>query len=177
MGLRFAVKAAVVMAGSVVSFAAVPFAVAHADGRVTWQNDNSKNYLEVYHSSTADGAMVGQWPWNGSATQYWTDITVESGYYKELNYHSGKALDPYNDCSVHQYGYWGGASERWAERHFTSYYGDVKAWRLINKNGCGGDPYTDALHVDTLNNYYQANLMTEVACGTGRWYLESCQWH
>lgn len=114
MGFRFAIKAAAVVTGALAAFSATPFAAAYADGTVTWQNANSGNYLEVYQSSTANGAMVGQWPFNGSRTQYWIDVTVENGYYKELNYNSGKALDAYSDCWVHQYDYWGGTNQRWA---------------------------------------------------------------
>ena len=58
-------------------------------------NVNSGKCLEVYHSSTANGAGVDQWPCNGTATQLW--VYVGGAH---VNFNSGKCLEVYHSSTA-----------------------------------------------------------------------------
>lgn len=57
-----------------------------------WVNTNSVLVFEVYHSQTNDGAIVDQYPYNGSDTQYWLPVQYDNGYDELVNVNSGKCL-------------------------------------------------------------------------------------
>ncbi len=54
----------------------------------TWINTHSNMAMEVYHSSTSNGARVDQWPYNGSWTQWWTSLDDGNGYVRLINSNS-----------------------------------------------------------------------------------------
>lgn len=58
----------------------------------TWINVNSQKAMEVNHSSTANGATVDQWPYNGTDTQWWIRAENKNGYNLVVNVNSGKCL-------------------------------------------------------------------------------------
>jgi len=57
-------------------------------------------YLEVYHSSTANGATVDEWTLNRTNTQWWCDLYSQSydghNVFELVNYNSGKCLEVYH---------------------------------------------------------------------------------
>ncbi|WEO93434.1 RICIN domain-containing protein [Streptomyces sp. FXJ1.172] len=138
----------------------IPASPAHADGKVTWKSDQNGYYLEIYHSSTDAGAPAGQWPWNGSNTQYWYDQKLSNNYYVEYNYNSWLPLTAYNDCSqgVTQWPLGSGntayTTQQWKELNTGS-----GNWMLINHAGCSGDPYQDMLYPSW--QYYNVYLAKE----------------
>lgn len=139
MALRYA---GLSVAGAFGLSAALP-AAAHADGKVTWQNTYDGRYLEVYQSSTSQGALVGTWPWNGSNTQYWYDVLLSGGpYWEEKNYNSGLPLTAYNTCSqgVTQWPWHTYTTQQWKEVNTGT-----NGWMIVNRGGCDGDPYKDNL--------------------------------
>lgn len=56
-------------------------------------NRNSGKVLDVSDSSTADGAAVIQWPWNGGVNQEWNLVPNGDGSYRLVNGRSGKVLE------------------------------------------------------------------------------------
>ena len=182
---RYARTAALASAAAVLALTTLPAQAAHADGRITWKNDGTKRYLEVYRSSKSKGAYVGTWPWNGSATQSWYDVKLSDKYYAEFNYHSGLLLTAYNSCGngVTQ---WPTASghvvyrtQEWKEKHLSPSVGYV----LINKAGCSGDPWKDVLSVKhSQPNVYNVYLYSEKtsACDLDLWPtlgpINYCTW-
>jgi hypothetical protein len=179
---RWARKAAVVSAGAALVIGAIPALAAHADGKVTWKNTATDNYLEAYRSGTSNGTYVGQWPWNGSDTQYWYDVKLSSGYWLEYNYNSWLLLTAYNSCGdgVTQWDDGGWSTQEWKEKHLNTAYG----WVLINHAGCSGDAWHDILSLSAGNtNIYNVYLYSEKSgpCSLALWPDEmgpqtQCTW-
>lgn len=81
-------------------------------------NRNSGKALDVTNGSTADGAAVIQWTYNGGNNQQWQIIDVGSGYYKIINRNSGKSADvsggsTADGAAVIQWPYGGGNNQQW----------------------------------------------------------------
>ena len=64
-------------------------------GRFEIQNVASGLALDVKGQSTANGAAVDQWPYNGGANQLWNFIPTSNGYYQIKNANSSKDLTVY----------------------------------------------------------------------------------
>ncbi|MFF4798861.1 alpha-L-fucosidase [Streptomyces sp. NPDC001351] len=62
-------------------------------GTVKLINRNSGKVMDVKDASTADGALVIQWPWTGGANQQWKLLPDTDGSYRLSNVKSGKVLD------------------------------------------------------------------------------------
>jgi hypothetical protein len=58
-------------------------------------NPNSNKALDVYHSSSTDGAVVDIWDKNGTGAQKWKFTANGDGTYTLVNPESNKALDVY----------------------------------------------------------------------------------
>ncbi|MEV4459001.1 RICIN domain-containing protein [Microbispora sp. NPDC049633] len=156
---------------------------ANADGTYRWQNVWTGGYLEIWQSSTSDGARVITWPYNASSlNQWWTDYKQSDGYYRLVNYNSGKSLDRYDppgsgeaDCSVYQY-YWTGQSwQHWriASAWSNSYGRYFDQW--INKAGCNGNVYWD--HLTSSSNGDSASLDYSDHCEYDMGYPQArCWW-
>ncbi len=117
---------------AMVVVALLPGVPAHADqgvptaaacSPVVLYNRHSGKVLEVYHSSTADGATVDQWSYNGSNTQKWclSFIEYHNGLpeYYVVNHNSGKCLDlangtTANGAKVQQWRCNGNPQQQWA---------------------------------------------------------------
>jgi GH43 family beta-xylosidase len=89
-----------------------------ADG--TWRllSKSSGKALDVAGCSTANGANVIQWPYNGGECQKWRLQHVGEGYYVLLAAHSGKALDvagcsAVDGADVITWPYWGAHCQQW----------------------------------------------------------------
>lgn len=129
---------------------------ANANGTVTWQNEGTNRYLEVYQSSTSNGGWVGTWPWNGTNTQYWDDYKLSDNYWVEFNHNSGLLLTAYNSCSngITQWTTDTGnhvfTTQEWRE------LSTADGWLLINRAGCSGDAYHDTISqsFDDPNVYF-----------------------
>jgi Ricin-type beta-trefoil lectin domain-like len=96
-------------------------------------NWNSGKALDVVGVSTADGADVDQWAYNGGNNQRWSFTALGSGYYKVTVVHSGKALDvsgwsTANGANVHQWTWTGGDNQIWRVVPNTD-----GTYRLLNK--------------------------------------------
>lgn len=79
---------------------------------------HSGKVLEVANQSTADGANVQQWSYNGGAHQQWRIADAGNGYYSIENRNSGKVLDVWevstvDGANVVQWPYWGGEGQQW----------------------------------------------------------------
>jgi hypothetical protein len=61
---------------------------------------HSGKALDVTGGSTADGANVEQWTYNGGANQQWTLTNLGSGQYKIIGVGSGKSLDVANNSTA-----------------------------------------------------------------------------
>ncbi|MGW1747092.1 alpha-L-fucosidase [Streptomyces sp. NPDC002092] len=62
-------------------------------GTVKLVNRNSGKVMDVKDASTADGALVIQWPWTGGTNQQWKLLPDTDGSYRLSNVKSGKVLD------------------------------------------------------------------------------------
>jgi endoglucanase len=81
-------------------------------------NRNSSRALDVNGGSTANGASVIQWGWNGGNNQQWQVVDNGGGYYRIINRNSGQALDvnggsTQNGASVIQWPWNGGNNQQW----------------------------------------------------------------
>lgn len=105
-----------------------------ADGIYRLVAKHSGKVLDVSGCSTADGANVHQWPWNGADCQKWQLNHVGDGVYEIVSEISGKALDidgcsSANGGNAQQWPITGGSCQRWrVEPVGESYY------RLVNQN-------------------------------------------
>ena len=95
---------------------------------------NSGQALDVVGASTANGAAVDQWPYNGGSNQQWNIVSVGSGYYKLLSRKSGQALDvagasTANGAHVDQWPDSGTANQQWSIVSVGSGY-----YKLISRN-------------------------------------------
>jgi pectate lyase len=82
-------------------------------------NRFSNKALEIYESSTQNGARVTQWDYNGGNQQLWKFESVGNGYYIIKNANSEKALDVYewsteNGATITQWDSWGGDCQLWS---------------------------------------------------------------
>jgi hypothetical protein len=59
------------------------------------RNNGSNKYMEVYHSQTQNGAKVDQYHFNGTATQKWMMVAVDTNrtQWSFVNVNSSKCLD------------------------------------------------------------------------------------
>ena len=95
---------------------------------------NSGQALDVIGASTANGAGVDQWPYNGGANQQWNIVSVGGGYYKLLSRNSGQALDvagasTTNGALIDQWPDSGTANQQWSIVSVGSGY-----YKLISRN-------------------------------------------
>nr|WP_246256037.1 family 43 glycosylhydrolase [Isoptericola halotolerans] len=89
--LTLLVAAALVLAQSL----AAPARAATVDTG-TWYvltNVHSGKAMDVYETSTADGARIGQWSRNDGAWQQWRFLDSGDGWYRLQSRHSGKVVD------------------------------------------------------------------------------------
>ena len=82
--------------------------------------------MDLAGASTADGALVIQWPANGGANQSWTLQPVSGNVFTVHNVNSGKCLDVSGSSTVEgvqldQRTCDGGASQEWAFEAAGSY--------------------------------------------------------
>jgi hypothetical protein len=97
-------------------------------------NRNSGQPVDVNGGSTANGASIIQWGWNGGANQQWQFVGNDDGTYRILNRNSGKALDvdggsTTDGAKTIQWDYWGGQNQRWEVIDQGNGY-----YKIINKN-------------------------------------------
>ncbi|MCK2218508.1 RICIN domain-containing protein [Actinomadura sp. ATCC 31491] len=88
-------------------------------------NRNSGKALDVYNSSTADGARITQWTRNDGNNQQWQFVDSGGGYYRLKSRVSGKVLDVYNFSTAN-----GAAVVQWADGN-----GVNQQWRLADSSG------------------------------------------
>ncbi|SEH03636.1 endo-1,4-beta-xylanase [Nonomuraea solani] len=88
-------------------------------------NRNSGKALDVYNSSTADGARITQWTRNNGNQQQWQFVSSETGWYRLKSRLSGKVLDVYNFSTAN-----GGAIVQWADGNGTN-----QQWRAADSGG------------------------------------------
>jgi chitodextrinase len=82
------------------------------------ENAGSGLTLDVKNASTADGATILQWPWNGNGNQRWILRDNGDGTYHLESKHSGKVADveggaTNNGANVLQWSWHGGDNQRW----------------------------------------------------------------
>lgn len=97
-------------------------------------NRNSDKALDVNGGSTANGASVIQWTWNGGNNQQWQIVDNGGGYYRIINRNSSKALDvnggsTSNGATVIQWTWNGGNNQQWQIVDNGGGY-----YRIINRN-------------------------------------------
>ncbi|WP_327250318.1 RICIN domain-containing protein [Streptomyces sp. NBC_01244] len=113
-----------------------PAEAATVDGNAWYVlvNRNSGKALDVYGSSTADGARVSQWTRSDGANQQFRLADSDSGHVRLINRNSGKAVEMQGGSTadggnVVQYTDWGGANQQWQMVKLSSGGG-----------GCGSAP-------------------------------------
>ncbi|HZM74519.1 MAG TPA: RICIN domain-containing protein [Candidatus Limnocylindrales bacterium] len=93
--------------------------------RVT--NRNSGKVMDVVSNSTANGAEVKQWAWNGGGNQKWEFQDAGGGYFRLVNQNSGKCLDvasgsTANGANIIQYTCGSGTNQQWQWAATGSYF-------------------------------------------------------
>jgi O-glycosyl hydrolase len=107
-------------------------------------NRNSAKVLDVSGGSTADGASVIQWTWNGGRNQEWQLQDMGGGYSRIINRQSGKCLDvsgvsTSDGAAIVQWTCGGGANQQF-QRVTTGNYFQLRArhsGKCINVTGGG----------------------------------------
>jgi hypothetical protein len=82
-------------------------------------NRRTGKCLDVYYGSTAEGAGIVQYDYNGGANQLWKITQVSPGKYKFMNKKSWKVMDIYggranNGAPLVQWNWNGGPNQQWA---------------------------------------------------------------
>ncbi|WP_226041766.1 family 43 glycosylhydrolase [Natrinema sp. DC36] len=139
-----------------------------SDGVYRIENAATGKALEVYESSTADGANVVQWAWHGGENQQWWVEFLGSDQYRLVNENSDRAADVPDGStaagtSIHQWGWWAGPMQKW----------------LLNGNGDGTYTIENvnsglALDVQGSSASDGADVIQETPNGSAsqRWTLE-----
>jgi alpha-galactosidase len=83
---------------------------------------HSGKLLDVYNSSTADGADVVQWAANGQTNQRWRFQDAGGGYYTVVSVNSGKCLDVYGGT--------GATGDGVRVAQWTCHSGTNQQWRI-----------------------------------------------
>ena len=94
----------------------------------TLTNGKSSYLMDVTNASTANGALIQQWPSNGGANQEWTltQVAGTSDVFTLTSVHSGKCLDvpgqsPTEGVQLDQWTCNGGTNQEWALDPVGSY--------------------------------------------------------
>ncbi len=92
------------------------FNIIETGSRIT--SVNSGKVLDVFGASTADGARIIQWPWNGGANQQWRLVAVSTTTYAITSVGSGKVIDvegasTADGARIIQWPWHGGANQQW----------------------------------------------------------------
>lgn len=95
------------------------------------RNRNSGKVLAVHNASTADGANILQWTYNGSGDQRWALDPVAGGYFKLRASHSGKVADvagrsTADGANVAQYTDNGGLNQQWSFISTNNQYFEIR---------------------------------------------------
>lgn len=101
---------------------------------------NSALALDVSGQSTANGAAVTQWGYNGGANQRWTVTNVGNGQYSIIGVQSGRALDVSgqsvaNGAAIIIWDSNGGANQRWTISPSTGTIQGVQSGKLLDVTG------------------------------------------
>jgi len=128
--------AAMAIVGGLLTVATTPASAATVD-TTAWYvlvNHNSGKALDVYNSSTADGANVVQWTRTNATNQQFQFVDSGGGYYRLKARHSGKMIDvsswsTADGAAIHQWTDHGGANQQFRLADSDSGY-----VRLINRN-------------------------------------------
>ena len=131
-----AAAAAMAIVGGLLTVATTPASAATVD-TTAWYvlvNHNSGKALDVYNSSTADGANVVQWTRTNATNQQFQFVDSGGGYYRIKARHSGKMIDvsswsTADGAAIHQWTDHGGANQQFRLADSDSGY-----VRLINRN-------------------------------------------
>ena len=95
--LRAVLTATLALAlGGTLALTTAPAASAASVDTTAWYvlvNRQSGKVMDVRDTSTADGAVIQQWPRNDGAWQQWQFVDSGSGWYRLKARHSGKVLD------------------------------------------------------------------------------------
>ncbi|ASW57725.1 RICIN domain-containing protein [Plantactinospora sp. KBS50] len=115
------------LAGGLATAGAAPAAAATVDTSAWYVlvNRNSGKALDVYNSSTADGARITQWTRNDGANQQWQFVDSGGGYYRLKSKNSGKVLDVYNYSTADA-----ASVVQWPDLNGTN-----QQWRLADSSG------------------------------------------
>jgi hypothetical protein len=121
---------------------------------------HSGKVADVKDGSTADKAIVIQWPSNGGSNQKWRFQDAGSGYYRVVNVKSGKCLDVLSASTAD-----GAAVDQ-----YTCNGGNNQAWQLLDM-GSGWSQLV-ALHSGKCLDVKDASTADGVAliqwtCGSG----------
>jgi len=97
-------------------------------------NRNSGKVADVNGGSTADGAQVIQWQYNGGTNQQWQLVHIGEGFYRVVNRNSGKNLDVNGasttaGANIIQWPANAGKNQQWEIVPTGSGY-----YRLVNRN-------------------------------------------
>ncbi|HYC86976.1 MAG TPA: RICIN domain-containing protein [Chryseosolibacter sp.] len=97
-------------------------------------NRNSGKVADVNGGSTADGAQVIQWQYNGGTNQQWQLVHIGEGFYRVVNRKSGKNLDVNGGslnagANIIQWPTNNGRNQQWEIVPTGSGY-----YRLVNRN-------------------------------------------
>ncbi|MEU9832004.1 RICIN domain-containing protein [Streptosporangium sp. NPDC048047] len=184
--VRTATRGATVLVAAALAAGLFP-GVAHADGTYRWQNQFTRQYLDVYKKSKANGGIVVSWPSTGSKSQLWKETKSSAGYYRVRNVNSGKSMDRWNRrfspsyngaaCDVTQWSWWGGNQQHWKRRSVWSKGYNRRFFIWYNWQGCLNDRWHDTLGVLNPFKYSNIILYSRSYCTEGKWIGKGeCYW-
>lgn len=134
------------------------------------KNRNSGKIMAINVASTADGANILQWTYNGSGDQRWALDPVGSGYFKLRASHSGKVAGVTGSSTadggdVAQYTYNGSYSQHWKFNMTNNQYFEIQnrnSGKLLDVENGGTADGVNIRQWSDLNNTIQQWIFERV---------------
>lgn len=117
-----------------------------SSGRYRIENVNSGKVADVEAGSTADGANIFQWTYNGVANQHWDVTHLGEGEYEVRAVHSGKLMEV--DAALIDDG---ANVQQWSSNSHPT-----QTWRIIDRGG--GEYSVENAHSGKVTDVYGGSV-------------------
>lgn len=134
------------------------------------KNKNSSKVLAVFNASTAEGANVLQWTYNGTGDQRWALDPVSGGFFNLRASHSGRlagvtGASTADGADVAQFASTGATSQQWSFTPTQNQYFEIKnrnSGKLLDVTNGSLDDGGDVKQWSDLNNTIQQWIFERV---------------
>ncbi|WCT54743.1 family 43 glycosylhydrolase [Paenibacillus kyungheensis] len=134
------------------------------------KNKNSSKVLAVFNASTAEGANILQWTYNGTGDQRWALDPVSGGFFNLRASHSGRlagvtGASTADGADVAQFASTGATSQQWSFTPTQNQYFEIKnrnSGKLLDVTNGSLDDGGDVKQWSDLNNTIQQWIFERV---------------